>query len=148
MRRTILLSLLLTVFCVGCASIQIPGYLQDKKPSVRQFYGGFERTSQAVRRALAELGWEVEDEVLPEVYEVSPRQGVQQEVLMISVIRQTSFFIGTRYARMNVYIRSNGEVSEVELRYMKVSTLFFSKKRSYGDENFSRRFFELIERNF
>jgi len=132
----------------GCTSIQIPGYLQDKNSFTKQFYAGFDRTSQAVRLALSDLGWEIEDEVSPEVYEVSPQQGIQDELLMITKVRQTSFFVGTRYARFNVYVRSNGELSEVELRYMTTGTFIFWKSRSYGNENISNKFFERVDRNF
>ncbi len=102
MRRWMMAVCIFAGLFAGCTSIQVPGYLQDKNSSTRQFYADFKRTSQAVRLALSDLGWEIEDEVLPEVYEVSSQQGIQEELLMITKIRQTSFLIGTRYARFNV----------------------------------------------
>ena len=41
---------------------------------------------------------------------------------MITDLRDTRFFVGTRYSRMNVYIRSQQKESEVELRYLGVTS--------------------------
>ncbi len=148
MRRWTVLLLMFVGFFAGCTTIQVPGYLQNKRASTKQFYADFARTSQAVRLAFSDLGWEIEEEASPEVYEISSQRGVKEELLMITKIRQTSFFVGTRYARINVYVRSNGEVSEVEMRYMVTSTFLIWKPSTYGNENLAKRFFELVDRHF
>jgi hypothetical protein len=132
---------------IGCTSTQIPVYLKDRKPSAQRFYADHQRVVAASKQALTDLGWMIENEMEPQVFEVDPERQVKESILLVTEIRETRFFLGTRYARMNIFVNSSGEVSEVEMRYVVISDVAFLKSKAYGNRKIASRFFELVKKN-
>jgi len=144
MKKIILIALL---FCLtGCASTHIPLYIQDRKPFTRRFYTSHQQALAAVKETLADLRWAVAEEAEPQIFEVNTeKQSAHEKVLLISEIKVTRMFVVARYARMNIYIHSTGDVSEVEMRYMVVNGMPLFRPRSYGSESLAKRFFNLVD---
>ncbi|MBF0478782.1 MAG: hypothetical protein HQL26_04810 [Candidatus Omnitrophica bacterium] len=148
-----MLKKLLTIGCAilltGCSTASVPKYLQSKNPYVKRFYGNYDQTLDAVRSAMKETGWAIEKEVPPTIYEYSTSSefGDKRQLLILSNVRATPYFVGTRYSRINVYIREgSADQTEVELRYLKVNSFPFKGFYRYGRKEFSQTFFDSIEK--
>ncbi|MFP4472242.1 MAG: hypothetical protein ACLFPX_00020 [Candidatus Omnitrophota bacterium] len=146
MRRWMLI-VLCAVLAAGCTSTRLPNYVQAEKPFTKRVYADYESAVTAVKMTLDDLGWEIAEEAAPEVFEVETDVQDTEQILLITELRATRMFFATRYARINVYVRSSGEISEVELRYMVVNSMAFWKPRSYGSQSLADRFFELLGKN-
>ena len=95
--------------------------------------------------ALEDLGWIIEHKVDPAVYEQgSIESAEEQRVLLLTQIRQTPMFLGTRYAKLNVYIKSLKGVSEIEIRYLTVTSVFFKTFQTYQNDKAVERIFRRI----
>lgn len=137
--------LIILVFLTGCTTAQIPQYLQADHPYMRRFYADFEQTQAAINQALTDLGWEIEKTTDPLVYEESVVNNLDgQKVLIMTKIRQTPLFLGTRYAKMNIYIRSKNKISEVEIRYYTVTSLPLRNLDSYRNDSAAERILKHI----
>ena len=131
----------------GCTSAVIPNYLPDEKPYTKRFQADHKIALQAVRQALRELGWDIEQTLDPLVYEQDQiADSGKDDILIMTAIRQTPLFVGTRYAKMNIYIRSLKDVSDVEIRYLTVTSLPFKNVTSYSNDSAVDRVFEHIEK--
>lgn len=145
MKKLLMVIFLVTI--VGCSTAVIPNYLPENKPYTQRFQAGYDRTLGAVEETLADLGWQIEQTLDPLVYEQDrERTPDQKDVLIITGVRQTPLFIGTRYAKMNVYIRSGQDVSEVEVRYITVTSLLLRNFTSYSNNSAARRVLEHIKK--
>jgi len=137
--------ILLLIFCVGCASAQIPTYLQDKNAYVKRFYADYQEALSAITQTLKDLGWEIDGKVHPSVYELKETSAYDGEQLLIMTkIRQTPMFFGTRYARMNIFLRANNDVAEIEIRYLTVNDLPFKDITAYRNDSAVERIFRHI----
>ena len=138
--------LLMAVYLTGCASVYLPVYLQDKKPYTRRYYATYEQSLQGVNQTLPDLGWEVEKTVDPLVYENHRMSDLdEQQILVLTKIRQTSMLIGTRYARMNIYLSSKKGISEIEIRYLTTTSILFRGLKSYSNDGAVDRIFARLE---
>ena len=144
--KKILLGLLLMIFA-GCSTIDIPQYLQDKHPYQKTFYQSFDRTLEATRQTLTDLGWKVAKEVQPSVYERNRalEEGEGKALLIFTDVRRTPFFLGSRYARLNIYLRGGDKVTEVEIRYLTLNSLALKTFRHYKNDAAAERIFKKIE---
>lgn len=142
--KKIFLICLLSVF--GCATATIPLYLPNKKPYVKRFYATYDDTLAAVNETLKDLGWTVEKTTDPTVYE-QPREEVYEggQMLLLTAIRETRLVVGTRYARMNIYLRSQKTLSEVEIRYLTVNSMTFRSFKDYTNDSEVKRIFGHLE---
>ena len=144
-KKYILSVLLLSFFVAGCGSINIPTYIAEKKPFKQRFYANHSQASSAVRQAFTELGWSIEEEVSPEVFEVDIKQRQSENLMIISKDIISRMFVKIKQARANVYIRSNNDISEVEIRYMAIYSFRFFKPKSYGNKKLANKFFKLVQ---
>ena len=134
----------------GCSTVNIPGYIKDKQPYTHLVYADFDTAVAAVRQALYDTGWEVVDESDPTVYEHSSVQDEGgREVLMFTDIKERSFFVGTKYRRANVYLRSTSRPNEteMELRYITIRSFAYTKSRKYKHPQAAARIFEAVDNN-
>jgi len=147
MKRFLSIPLLLTL--IGCASITIPNYIHDKHPSLETFYAPYDQVHTATLKVLGDLGWRIEQEADPALYE-RERQSQEmsrQQTLIFTDINQLSFFAGSRYARLNVFLRVTADkATEVEVRYLKVTSLMFKTLYNYKNDRLADRIFEHIEK--
>lgn len=141
------LALFLLSALIGCASVHTPSYVPEIKPFSQRFYADHQRVASAVRQTFAELGWDIKEEISPDVFEVDPKRQQKENSLIISEVIPTHLIIGTRYTRVNVYVRSTKEESDVELRYMVINSYGFFKPKTYGSESLAKRFFELVQKS-
>jgi len=60
----------------------------------------------------------------------------------------TSFFLGTRYARINTYVQTGTDNTvDLELRYLTISSILFKEFYSYKKDRYAERFFKIFEEN-
>jgi hypothetical protein len=142
-KKVLLISLL---FFLGCTTATIPVYLRDKKPYVRRYYTNYDTTLAAVNATLKDLGWVAEKSVDPAVYEQARSTDLdEKQLLIITEVRQTPLVVGTRYARMNIFLRSKKEISEVEIRYLTMSSVTFKTVKDYANDSEVKRIFGRLE---
>jgi len=135
--------LVLIVFALaGCATAQIPAYLHKKFPYTHRFYADYDKALTSLEQTLADLGWVIEKKTDPTVYEEGTAGAPgTQNILLITKVRQTALLIGSRYAKMNIFLNSTDGVSEIELRYVTVTSLPFKNFVSYKNDSAAERFF-------
>lgn len=131
------------LFVSGCVTAKIPDYLTDKNSYKRQFFVTFEEALQATRTALEDLGWTIINQADPAVYEQTPTP-LMRQVILFTDIRQTPMFLGSRYAKMNLILRQLKEQTEIEIRYLTVSSLPFKNIESFKNDAAVARIFEKI----
>ena len=144
--RKIFLGILSVVFLSGCVAATLPQYLSDKNPYKKEFFVGYDESVEAVKAALDELGWTVDGEGKPDVYERSISQS-DKSVIIFSGIRQTPFFLGSRYAKLNVIVRGIQDKTEIEIRYVTVTSIPFRNIQSFKNDAAVRRIFEHIQKH-
>lgn len=139
--------ILIMIFLTGCASVNIPKYIVDENPYKKKFYSEFETTLKVTVSTLKDFGWEVEEITKPSVFERAKDLGVEnQQVLLFTNIRETSMFLGSRFARLNVYVRSGTDnISEVEIRCITVNSVVYNKFTSYKKDSAVERIFDKIQ---
>src|SRR5262245_32039360 len=118
--------LLIGVFLVGCASVNIPNYIPDKYPYKRTYYADYAKVLKATEQTLDEYGWDVTGQADPSVFERTSEDQANpsKQTLIFTKIRSTSLVVGSRYARLNAYVRSpDDKTCEVEIRYVTVSSM-------------------------
>lgn len=139
---------LLALFSLmGCTSTMIPIYVVDKYPYKKTSLAGFDETLQAAKETFKDFGWAIARETQPSEYERSAadREGSRQ-ILLLTEIRQTSLFIGTRYLRLNVYLReTQDKTTEMEIRYLAVNAFFFKTFYHYKNDKLAERIFKHIQ---
>jgi len=68
--------------------------------------------------------------------------------LILTQARQVGLFLGTRYARINVYVQSTDDVTtDVEIRYMTANSVGFKTFYNYKHDKSVERLFQSIEKN-
>ena len=147
MKKFFLILTLLSL--IGCANITIPNYIQDKNPYERTFYAQFDKVREVLTEAFEESGWTIEKESDPALFE--RERGLEngnKQTLIFTEIRQTSFFVGSRYTRINAYLHemANNE-TEVEIRYVTVSSIMFKSFYGYRNDRAVEHIFSKIEEN-
>ncbi len=145
MRKTFI-GIVSIVFLSGCVAAILPQYLSDKHPYKKEFFSDYAESVEAVKTALAELGWTIAGEGNLDVYEraVTPND---KSVIIFSEIRQTPMFLGSRYAKLNVIVRGIQNKTEIEIRYVTVTSLPFRNIQTYKNDATAQRIFEHIEKH-
>ena len=144
--RKALLGIVSLLFLSGCTAAVLPQYLSDKHPYKKEFFAGYDESVAAARMALDELGWKVSGEGDPMTYE---RQSSPSEkrIILFSEIRQTPLFLGTRYAKLNVMVRGIQDKTEIEIRYVTVTSVPFKSIQTYKNDATVQRIFEHIAKH-
>ena len=138
------------VFCLGCSSVIIPSYIQDNHPYNKKLYATFDKALEATQLALEDYGYKVEKSSDPSVFERnrSIDNTIKKQTLLFTNIRQSSFFIGSRYKRINVYLQASDDgTTEIEIRYLRITAIIFKKFYGYRDDRFMDKIFKTIEDN-
>jgi len=140
---------LLLFALVGCTSIIIPNYIQDKNPYKKIFYASYDDSLKATLQTMEDLGWIVIETADPSVYE-RYRETVQeyaQQILIFTDLRQISLFVGSRYAKLNVYLRTApDDATEVEIRYLTINSTFLKSFYDYRSDAAVQRIYDHIEK--
>ena len=146
MRKFLAMILLFTIS--GCASINIPNYIQDKFPYKQTYYAPFSTVHENAVKTLEDLGWTIEKESDPALFERARDidNNGREQTLVFTEIRQFSFFIGSRYTRLNLYLRGTADqATEVEIRYLGVTSMVFKNFYSYKNDSAVDRIFKRME---
>lgn len=129
------ISLCVLCFSVAaCSSIQLPSYIKDQHPYSYKIYAPYGETLTATRDALAEQGWQIQSVSDPTIFEHNKAtyDPTVKQVLLITKIKNLPLFLGTRYARMNVYLTSSGDkATDLEIRYLTVNSILFGSFNNY-----------------
>lgn len=145
--RKVALSIVLTFLC-GCANIVIPNYIRDNNPYKKIYYASFKEVRKAIVKSLEESGWGIEAESEPALFEREWDRENGVQTLIFTETRQRSFFVGSGYDRMNVYINEvTGNEIEVEVRYVKVTSVTFKSFYKYQNDHVVNRLLSKIEEN-
>ena len=145
MRRFFLITMVLMLS--GCASVSIPNYIYDEHPYKRTVYAPFDKARDATAQTFEEFGWMVEKESNPSLFE---REKVGEEgkrqTLILTEVRQSYFFLGSRYSRVNAYLREIADKeTEIEIRYLRVTSILFKSFYHYTNDKMVERIFNHIE---
>ncbi len=145
-----LICLLALFSFLGCARTIIPTYVVDKYPYKKIFLTGFNETLDAAKATFKEFGWTIARETHPSEYERGAGgTEASRQVLLLTEIRQTSLFIGTRYMRLNIYLReTQDKTTEMEIRYLTVNAFFFKTFYHYKNDKLAQRIFTHIQKSF
>lgn len=149
MKRIIQLGLFL-VCLSGCATVSIPNYIKDDHPYTRTVYADFDQARAAAGKALQDSGWVVVDATDPTVFEHSSIQDEGgREILLFSDIKELPFILGTRYSRVNVYLRSTSrpKETEIEVRVLTIKSLTFMELRKHKQPRVADKIFADIEKH-
>lgn len=132
--------LILFISLFGCTAAVIPSYLPSKKPYVKRFFVNYDTMFAVVHETLKDLGWKVEREMDPSVYEQMRTSDLdEKQILLITEIRQMPLVVATRYARMNIYLRAKKDICEVEIRYLTISSTTFRRIKAYSNDSEVKR---------
>lgn len=131
----------------GCSTVQIPKYIKDQHPYQEEYYDSFQATLDATNKALSDFGWQVTETAEPSMFERSKAvvDPDTKQILLFTEIRQTGLFLGSRYQRLNVILQSaRDDQTNVELRYVTVSSVPFKTFTSYKKDSVAKKIFERI----
>lgn len=136
------------VFFMGCASLNVPSYIQAEKPYKRNFYGKFDDVLGEVRAGLADQGWQVEKEVDPSLYERNPliSEGDKDHVLIFLKAREYQRGIYKKTVQLNVYVDRTSEGVEVDVRFRSVKNFYLFKMRAYRNDRLVKDLLDHIEK--
>lgn len=142
--------IVLVLITAGCSTIHIPKYIPDNNPYKREVYASFSETLDATTEALEETGWEVVDTTDPSVFEHSTLLAEDgQEILIFSGVKSIPLVLGTRFARVNVYLRSMAQpnATEVEVRYLTINSVGFKNFNNFKHPIAVEHILDEIEKN-
>ena len=140
--------LLVLGLTLGCSSTNIPNYVKDKHPYKKIFYADFDQAVDATKKTVEELGWIVTKSTDPGVYEQNraTESETARQILLFTEVRQTALFLGSRFAKMNIFLRSiSKNETEIEIRYLTVTSVTFKDVYSYRKDSFVNKVFKLID---
>lgn len=141
--------IVLCFFLMGCTTISLTQYIKDKHPYDKRFYSDYDSVLEVTQQTLKDFGWEVQDMKDPSVYEVamSADKLNLNKILIVTNVRQTSMFITSRYARMNIILKQyNDKITDVEIRYMTITNIPFKNLISYKQDTAVERFYKHVEK--
>ena len=145
MKKAILSILFLCT--AGCATVNIPNYIDPQHPYVRKVYGDYNAIVAAVRQVLADEGWAVQSETSPSTYERdnSAEGSVTGGVLLFTSVKQHSRFLYSSYTHLNVFIRPVADGAEVEIRYACLTPLGVKQFKGTRNDKLADRILDAIE---
>lgn len=147
MKSRFLIVALAFVCIIGCSSISIPNYIPDQNPYKQIFFGAFDEVLNATNETLDDLGWVIQSQAEPATFERSALADPNmQQILIFTEVRQTALIVGSRYSRMNIFLREQEDNQvEVEIRYVTVSSTAVKTFRDYRQDQVAKNVFSKIQ---
>lgn len=144
--KKIMLSILF-LGMAGCATVNIPNYIDPQHPYVRKVYGDYDAIVAAVRKVLAQEGWAVQSETSPSTYERdgSIEGGATGGVLLFTSVKQHSRFLYSSYTHLNAFVRPVAGGAEVEIRYACLTPLGIKQFKGTRNDQLADRILDAIE---
>ncbi len=147
-RFKFIITILFVFLSAGCSRVVITNYIKDENPYKKVLPANFALVLDAATRALTQSGWVVAETTDPAIFERQRAIGDQniKQLLIMTDIRHTALFVGSRYARVNVFLRMiSEENTEVEIRYLTVTSIPFKSFQNYKKDKFVKRLFAKIQ---
>ena len=144
------LGILLLLVVTGCTTVIIPNYIYDKHPVQQIFYAPYEAVYAATIKALKSSGWKIAEESDPALFERrhESEDTSRSKTVIFTQIRQLSFFVGSGYSRLNVFLNVTvDKATEVEIRYVKVTTIGPKTFNNFKNDKLVNRLLKRIEEN-
>jgi len=141
--------MLLLLSLMGCVTVKIPKHLSDEFPYKENFSAVFDETYEITMKSLRDLGWKVSDTTYPAVLDqdLSEEGDEAKQVLIFTDVRQTPFFLSSRYMSLNVIITSVERFStDVEIRYSSITPILFKNIESYQNNPVVNKVFNRIRK--
>ena len=139
---------ILSVITTGCSSVQIPQYIPDEAPYKKTFYAPYDNVMSATKKALDRLGWTISQVTNPAIYEANKDfENFSKQALIFTEIKQYSRIFFTKYVKINVYLISQNEGTDIEVRYMKINSYPFKSFKSYKNASLAKKLFQRISRD-
>ncbi len=143
--------LILSFLCVilaGCATVNIPNYIDPAHPYVHKVYGNYAVIIASIRQVLAQEGWPVHSEANPADYEHSSdaQQDQNKSVLLFTDAKQHSRILYSSYTHLNVFIRPVADGAEVEIRYSCLTPILGKQSKSMRNDKLVDHLFDAIKR--
>ena len=137
----------LGIFCIGCVTVEIPRYIKEESPYRKTYYASFEEVLLAVTNALEETGWRVSELTNPSIYEEDKQidESKGKQGLVFTEMRQTPLFLASRYLNLNVFLRSDGQTTDVEIRYMATTPTLFKTMTNHKNDAVVNKIFKHID---
>jgi len=148
MKKVLFLILVLSI--AGCMTINMPGYISDKHPYKRRIASDYDSTLEATKLALKDLGWEIEKEVDPSLYERAWQidDPAIKHTLILTKYSTSNYFVSSQNIVLNAYVRSNLDATtDVELRYLNVSTISYKNFFKFRNDDLIEKIYTKIEEN-
>ena len=142
--------ILIPLFLTGCATVDIPNYVQDQHPYKKIFYSDFASVVEVVTQSLQARGWKMSSTLDPAMFEQNKENfsADARQTILSTEVRQTSFILGTTYSRVNVYIYTlEQSETSVEIRYLKITAFPFKSSSNYRNDLAAERIFKTIAEN-
>lgn len=140
------LGLVFVCFLAGCVSLHTPAYInRADHPYTREFYAGFEKVTESVIYVLKKRGWAVAEEAEPSLYERDVRyeNNGYQNLLVMTVPRRSNHLVTSTFSRLNVFIHSLGNTTQVEIRYEAI-TPFIKHWTSVRNDRLGQRLLDAM----
>jgi hypothetical protein len=121
-------------------SVNVQNYIQDKHPYKKKVYASFDETLKVAEQTLEEFGWKLLEKTDPQVFERYTEFDTGSGA-------QSLLFVQLKGgAKFNVFIRQadKGAV-DVEVRFLKASSLFFKKFYQYHNDKLANRYLKRLE---
>jgi hypothetical protein len=145
MSRFVLMASMLVVLC-GCVSVRVPNYIKADHPYERKMYGDYDMIVATVRNVVVHNGWKIKGETNPSTYErATDDQSTDKDVLLFTDVKQHSMFLYSSYTHLNIFFRAIPEGAMVEIRYGKVTPLWFKQFESTRNDALAERLLQQIE---
>jgi hypothetical protein len=141
------LYLLISIFLIGCSTINVPPYIQDKHPYTKTLLSNYNKTLLTTKKVLEDEGWKITKNVDPATYEKVREidyPGAKQTLIFAQTVHKS--WVGTgKYAQMNIYLRTVDEANtEIEIRYLVVKDAFIKSFYQYRNDKLVDNLIEKI----
>lgn len=138
------------VLLSGCVTVNIPNYIKDEHSYKKKFDADYDAVLKATTDMLASFRWNIEGEAQPSVFETVKdiEDADNRQTLLFSNVRQTGFFIGSKYSRVNVFLRGyKKEFTDMEIRFVAITSILFKRFTGYRQDALAKRMFDQIQKN-
>ena len=119
---------------VGCSAIQVPSYVKDTNPYIYTLYEPYHEVLPATQQALEDNGWKLQSTADPSIFEQNKvtYDPTVEQIVLISEVKDIPLFLGTRHARVNVFLTSTDQqTTNMEIRYLTVNSILFGQFENY-----------------
>lgn len=144
--------ILTLIFIVGCVTVEVPKYLNDKPAYSKNIEGNFNQTFTATVKSFKDMGWRVSETESTPIAKINNEEVERpaQTAIIITELKQRSMIIFSTYLMLNAYVRYLEEnKTEVEIRYLSITSAppLFRQWRVYKNDGLVEKLYKEINKN-